>query len=323
MNKLTQSSKTARIILRLTAAGLTLASLFAIGANAQTSPTHVASGVSPAVREMDVGDTRLQYVEQGIGTPVIFVHGAGGDWRTWEPLRAGIAEHHRFVSYSRRYHWPNDHLGNGKPYTVPEQARDLIAFAQAVGSGPVHVVGGSYGARVVLEAAVQRPELFKTVSASEAAITRPAVWRLWSMWQAKQLADDLGLIAEPMKTGDTVGATVRLVNAVYGSPTAWDQLAADRKQRFLDNQKSWLALARAPQLPSTPCELLGRLPMPVLVLEGEQTVAGFRVTNDRLMECLPSGSERFVIPGAPHIWYPVNPNAAVQRILQFIAKAGG
>jgi hypothetical protein len=168
-----------------------------------------------------------------------------------------------------------------------------------------------------------QPELFKSVSASEAAITRPALWRIWSLWQAKQLADDLGRIADPMKTGDTVGATVQLVNAVYGSPTAWDQLAADRKQRFLDNQKSWLALAKAPQLPPTPCESLGKLPMPVLLLEGEETVAGFRVTNDRLMECLPSGSERFVIPGAPHIWYPVNPDAAAQRILQFIAKAGG
>ena len=68
--------------------------------------------------------------------------------------------------------------------------------------------------------------------------------------------------------------------------------------------------------------------MPVLVLEGANTVAGFRVTNDRLMQCLPAGTQRFVVPDAPHLWYPVNPAQAAQRLLQFFAatpprRAGG
>jgi len=128
----------------------------------------------PPLRWLDIGDTQLAYVDQGQGVPVVFVHGGGGDWRTWEPLRPLIAPRHRFVAYSRRYHHPNPSDGGGAPYTVPAQAEDLIAFVERLGAGPVHAVGGSYGGRVVLEAAVQRPALFRTVTTSEPFITPPA-----------------------------------------------------------------------------------------------------------------------------------------------------
>jgi hypothetical protein len=45
---------------------------------------------------------------------------------------------------------------------------------------------------------VRRPDLlFKTVAASEAFVTRPSLWRVWALWQAKQLADDLTRIGVP------------------------------------------------------------------------------------------------------------------------------
>jgi pimeloyl-ACP methyl ester carboxylesterase len=268
---------------------------------------------------LDIGDTRLHCMEQGSGTPVVFVHGGGGDWRTWEPLRPHIAAAHRFIAYSRRYHWPNDAGGAGRAYTVPEQARDLLDVIQALGAGPVHAVGGSYGARVVLEAAVTAPQSFRSIAVSEPFITPPVDPA--DVPAAKALADDLARIAEPMQRGDTAGATVQMVTAVFGDAAAWERLTPEARQRFLDNQGSWIALARAPQLPPTPCEALGRLPMPVLVLEGADTVAGFRVTNDRLMQCLPAGAQRYVVPGAPHLWYPANPGDAARRLLEFITGA--
>jgi pimeloyl-ACP methyl ester carboxylesterase len=270
------------------------------------------------LRWMDIGDTRLAYVDQGQGVPVVFVHGGGGDWRTWEPLLPLIAAHHRFVAYSPRYHHPNPPDAGGRPYTVPAQAEDLITFVERLGAGPVHAVGGSYGGRVVLEAAVQRPELFRTVTSSEPFITSPVEPQ--ALAAARALAEDLGRIALPLRKGDTVGATVQLVIAVTGDPEGWQRLAPDARQRFLDNQGAWLPLARAGTLPDTSVEALRRLPMPVLVMEGEHTVAGFRVTNDRLMQCLPPTARRVVVPGAPHMWYPANPVAGARAILEFIGQ---
>ena len=272
----------------------------------------------PPLRWLDIGDTQLAYVDQGQGVPVVFVHGGGGDWRTWEPLRPLIAPRHRFVAYSRRYHHPNPSDGGGAPYTVPAQAEDLIAFVERLGAGPVHAVGGSYGGRVVLEAAVQRPALFRTVTTSEPFITPPADSQ--AMAAARALADALGRIALPLRQGDTLGATVQLVIAVTGDPDGWERLSPEARQRFLDNQAAWLPLARAGTLPETSVEALRRLPMPVLVMQGEHTVPGFRLTNDRLMQCLPPTARRTVIPGAPHMWYPANPAAGAQAILDFIGQ---
>lgn len=280
-----------------------------------------AASPSPPLQTADIGDARLHYIEEGSGTPVVFVHGAGGDWRTWEPLRPYVSPRHRFISYSRRYHWPNDTSDLARPYNVPAQAEDLIAFIGTLGCARVHVVGGSYGGRVVLEAATRQPDLFMSVAASEAAITPPPPWRIGALLKAKALADDLGKIAEPMRRGDTVAATMQLARAVYGDPGAWEKLSESQRQRFLDNKDSWIALAKGPQAPPTSPAALACLPMPVLVLEGEKTVAGFRVTNDQLVRCLPPGAQRYVVPGAPHMWYPVNPGAAAERILEFIARA--
>jgi hypothetical protein len=165
---------------------------------------------------------------------------------------------------------------------------------------------------------VRQPKLFRTVVSSEPFITPPVQPQAQAAAQA--LAEALGRIALPLRQGDTVGATVQLVIAVTGDEAGWERLPADARQRFLDNQSAWLPLARAGSLPDTSIEALRRLPMPVLVMEGEHTVAGFRVSNDRLMQCLPPTAQRAVVPGAPHMWYPANPAAGARAILDFIAK---
>jgi hypothetical protein len=41
----------------------------------------------PDIKRVRVNGTELSYVEQGRGTPVVFVHGSAGDWRIWENQR--------------------------------------------------------------------------------------------------------------------------------------------------------------------------------------------------------------------------------------------
>jgi hypothetical protein len=51
---------------------------------------HVSS--APLHEDIEVNGVRLQYVEDGIGEPVVFVHGAVSDSRAWEPVRDQIAK---------------------------------------------------------------------------------------------------------------------------------------------------------------------------------------------------------------------------------------
>ena len=50
---------------------------------------------------------QLHTVREGQGTPLIFIHGAMGDWRSWGAQWAAFTPHFDCISYSRRYSFPN------------------------------------------------------------------------------------------------------------------------------------------------------------------------------------------------------------------------
>ena len=97
-------------------------------------------------KRANVGGTELSYFEIGEGEPVVFVHGSIGDYRTWGYQFEAFAQRYRVISYSRRYHYPNTWVGDGMDYSSALHAEDLAGFIRALGFGPAHLIGQSYGA---------------------------------------------------------------------------------------------------------------------------------------------------------------------------------
>ena len=99
------------------------------------------NAASPKPRQLKANGTDLTFVDQGKGAPIVFVHGAVGDLRFWEPQRTAFAKNHRYVAYTLRYHgtgaWPDA----GKQYGTDVHSADLAAFISALKAGPVHLVG--------------------------------------------------------------------------------------------------------------------------------------------------------------------------------------
>src|SRR6266571_3441572 len=112
-----------------------------------------------AAKEVEINGVRLQYVEQGSGEPMVFVHGAPSDLRTWEPVREVVAKNYRFIAYTQRYFgtepWPDD----GKNFSIATHADDLAKFITSLNAGPVRLVGWSHGGLVSVNAAVSDPSL--------------------------------------------------------------------------------------------------------------------------------------------------------------------
>ena len=83
---------------------------------------------APAAKQVEVNGFCLQYIEQGSGEPIIFVHGALHDLRAWEPVREEIAKRYRSIAYTQRYFgtepWPDE----GKNYNIATHADDLAKF---------------------------------------------------------------------------------------------------------------------------------------------------------------------------------------------------
>jgi len=271
----------------------------------------------PLVKQMSVNGTYLAYVEQGHGEVVLFIHGANGDWRTWDELRPIIAARYRFVSVSRRYHQPNPWPGDGTDYSVQLHVNDVAAFISALGVGKVHVVGGSYGGIVALYLALQRPDLLRSVTASEAWMisdNTPSAKEAIASWR-----EAVHQMSDAIERGDETKASVLLWNAVNDDRFSFDRAPAPGQQRWLANAKTWPLVLNGTSPPAVTCEQLGDLRVPALILQSEYARPPFLQANKRLLECLPPGTNTALVPGAPHIWYSVNPRAGANAILAFVA----
>lgn len=93
-------------------------------------------------RLLDVDGEGFPYIEAGQGAPVILLHGALGDCRTWERQVRLLGRSARAIAYTQRYfgdaHWRPD----GPPFGARCHGEDLIRFVEALGAGPVALVSG-------------------------------------------------------------------------------------------------------------------------------------------------------------------------------------
>ena len=282
----------------------------------QHSPNRSTEAIE--IKTLNVNGDDLAYVEQGQGDTVVFIHGGAGDWRTWEGLRPFIARKYHYVALSRRYHYPNKWLDDGKSYSVSQHAEDVAAFIRALNVGKVHLVGGSYGGRVAGYVALEHPDLLRSVVMSEPGLVSPTTAAGKAAMSGFQ--KDIAKAAAAAKTGDTRQAAALFFNAVLGDPAAFEAAPPVRQERWLDNARTIAPMFSGAAPRPISCEEFGAFKVPVLLMRGEKTLAAFTHGNDALLSCLPKGTSAAVVPNAPHIWYPVNAQAGAEAILEFVAK---
>lgn len=94
--------------------------------------------------------TAIGYESVGAGPPLLLVHGSTGTRARWRAVTSALAQRYTVHAMDRRGRGLST-LEAG-PYSLGREAEDVAAVAAAVG-GNVYVVGHSYGALAVLEAA--------------------------------------------------------------------------------------------------------------------------------------------------------------------------
>jgi pimeloyl-ACP methyl ester carboxylesterase len=287
-------------------------------------PGSVPTGVGPAadaVKTLPVNGVRLPYVEQGRGVPVVFVHGAMSDHRTWLPHLPLLAGQYRAITYTQRYYgtqvWPE----GGPTFGVSTHADDLVAFIRALGSGPVHLVGWSYGANVVLEATRQHPELVRSAFAFEPPfptfVTDPAL--------LQRIGQDVGAsgipaAAQAAAAGDPVRAEMAMLDAVGERPAYHETLPPSVRRITQENAGTLRAqLVEMPPPPPLPCEELGQWQTPVRIASGGNSRPMFREVADAAARCLPQ-RKHLVVPGYNHMWPTEDPAGFARAVVTFLKE---
>ena len=268
-----------------------------------------------------VNGIELTSIEQGTGKPVVFVHGSLADYRSWTFQMGDFGRSFRAIAYSRRRHWPNAWPENDDGVCSADvHANDLAGFIEALGIGPCHLVGSSYGAMIALTMTVKRPDLVRSLVLGEPPLlpwleSTPEGASLYDAFQANAW----GPAGEAFRSGDLEGGVRLFINGVIGDG-AFDRMPLPARASMLDNAREMAVETQTPPeryFPSLTRDQVGAIQAPVLLLTGARSPLMFHRVTDRLESCLPS-VERVEIPDTSHSIHSGNPAVYNRTVLAYM-----
>jgi pimeloyl-ACP methyl ester carboxylesterase len=273
------------------------------------------------VEHIEAAGARFPYVQAGEGEPVVFVHGAFADYRAWEPLREDVAGSYRFIAYTQRQfgtnEWPDE-----PAFARDVHEADLVSLLDAWGE-PTHLVGWSYSGPIVLQAALDRPDLVRNVVIFEPTLETvvegdPEHEQALAAW-----GEGWGPAVEASRNGDNVEAIQRALEYVFGLPEGgFDTLPEAARTMFVDNAHTVPKLFGAAAATPMTCDDLGGVEAPVLILWGTETLPFFEAAAKEVAACLPNATLE-EIPGSGHGAPLQSRDAFLDKTLSFIGDPGG
>ena len=271
---------------------------------------------NPTLKNVEANGAKLSYIEKGRGEPVVFVHGAVSDFRTWLEQFNALANDYRVISYSRRGHYPNDAETDDSEYTRDAHAADLIEFLKTLKLEKTHLIGHSYGAAVALLAAVRQPALVGSLVLAEpgpfpALLDEDADWLL-----AAQRAG-FERVMRLAQNGEQEAAVREFLHTVIGID-AYCLLPAERRAVVLENAGTLLPMLRRYYDSALTAEQLKNLKVPALFITGEISPVIARLTCKTIDRYLPN-SKIAVLKCASHGLQMENPEGFSQLAVDFLA----
>jgi len=267
-------------------------------------------------KQIMVNGYSMSFVEQGKGEPLILIHGALSDYRTWKKLLNELAEYNRTIAVSLRHYYPEKWDGKGSDLTIDQHVEDMAEFIKKLGAGPVNIAGHSRGGAVAMLLASRYPKLVKNLVLADPAplysmlSDKPAAIR--SMNNRKQV---LKKSMAHYQKGDIDSGLKEFVEYIAGD-NAWEK--TDQKRRNTLRQNA-LTLSSLNQDAKTrfSCEQLRKVTSPVLLITGEYSKSVYYQMNGAVESCL-KNTTKVVISDAGHMMFVANPTAFIFEVQDFI-----
>jgi pimeloyl-ACP methyl ester carboxylesterase len=112
------------------------------------------------------------YQIHGSGSPIILIHGLGGDHSTWDSQVPEFSQSHQVIVYDLRGHGQSESPDH--PYSIDLLADDLDQFIQFLGHTQVVILGLSLGGRILLRYALKYPQKLQAMILSDTQSETPA-----------------------------------------------------------------------------------------------------------------------------------------------------
>ncbi|MFT3820413.1 MAG: alpha/beta hydrolase [Rubrivivax sp.] len=249
-------------------------------------------------KALAVNGYEITYVERGqpagAAPTVLLLHGVGGDYRSMLPLAARLESRYHVVVPSLRHHFPEHWDGRGGDYAFAQHARDVAALIRQLGVGPVHLFGETYGATVAVLVARDAPQVLRSATSYAGMLAAREYMPPRSTDEGAKEAERTRLMAAALARGNEEEA-LRVHRDVIAGDGAWARSPEPYKQAMRDNVRTVAALF-ADELVSIPCDGLGAIRVPLLMLVGDKSHPASRKATENALACLPQARSG-VVPG--------------------------
>jgi non-heme chloroperoxidase len=267
------------------------------------------------VKKVEVNGTSLAFVEQGSGEPVVFIHGAVSDFRTWLEQFNALAGDYRVISYSRRAHYPNPKDVDSN-YTRDAHTSDLVEFLKVLKLEKAHLIGHSYGASIALLAALEQPALVGSLILAEPSPFAGLLDEDAKLRLAEQKAG-FEKVMRLAQNGAQESAVREFLHIAVGID-AFGLLPRKRRAVVLDNAETLLPMLRSYYDSSLKREKLKTLKVPTMFITGEISPVIARQSCRAIDRYLPN-SKIAVLKCASHGLPMENPAGFTRLVLDFLA----
>ncbi len=229
---------------------------------------------------VQLGDTRVRYLDVGQGPAVVLIHGFASSLETWGAVVPLLRGGHRVLALDLKgFGWTDRPPGD---YSPPAQAALVLALMDARGVDRAAVVGHSWGASVALAVALAAPK----------RVTRLA---LYDAWAYEEQLPTFFLWARASGVGETMFSLFydqrpdeRITLAFYDKSLVSEKLVEDveRALRRPGTRAAALAAVRGQRYAAVQ-RRYPTIQQPTLVLWGREAVVTTLPFGERLAHDLP------------------------------------
>lgn len=278
----------------------------------------------PAGAFVDVGGTRVHYVDQGEGPVVVLIHGSGGNLNDWTfDMVARLSDRYRVIAFDRPGLGYTQATGRNIP--VSDQARLLADAALELGAENPIVVGHSFGGSITVAWGIERPDVLAGLVVVAGA-TNP--WDTGISTYYRFLSHPIAgpIMANLLAAWVPERIVVDQVNAVFAPQSAPEGYGAHfgpgltlRRFSLLENARQRVSLlpqveAMVPRYPS--------INVPTEIIHGDaDTTVGLAIHSVPLSQQIPDANLT-VLSGVGHMPHHADPQALVDAIDRVSARAG-
>ncbi|WP_164867965.1 alpha/beta fold hydrolase [Rhodovarius crocodyli] len=268
-----------------------------VPALALAAPVLAAPALAAEEAFFDSAGTRIRYIEQGQGEPVVLVHGYTSTTERQfvnTGVYGAVASMYRAIGMDAR-----GHGRSGKPHRRDdygrEMGRDIVRLMDHLNIPRAHIVGYSMGAHIVAQLLVQQPERFITATLGGASGRRN-----WSAEDQARVDEE----SAEMDQGVLRSQFLRLRDRSLPPPSE-EEIRADSARRLAGQDPRALAAVRRsnPDQVVTEAEMAG-VRIPTLGIVG--TADPYLREFEALKRAMPQ-LELVTIPGATHGSAPGTP----------------